>query len=291
MEHIAWIVIRWIFYILPDFLGYVLAAAGLALMVTPDATKSLEGRPSVRRTIAVLLLIIGIGAVVSNGVQKSQASAAQESAQRDFQNQFDKINQNFQTEQIQHTSDVRYLEGKLDAFAEIGPGVLKLAQASELNTRKQYDEKALSNKELRDFVSGVVKKMRDWEYKRQTAERELEDKQWSERSQLYFAHRGEDPDSAQAQQFRQELLQHSNDESAAFDQMDLQFQQEFRANILGDAVSARDQLMARLGASAEPQLGSLQRIGLYVFQGIIVGPYPVANAADYLEQFAKKLSP
>ena len=71
----------------------------------------------------------------------------------------------------------------------------------------------------------------------------------------------------------------------------LKFQNDFNQNILDDAISARDQLIEKLGASAEPQLDQINRSALYVFRGVIVGSFPVAKAANYLEMFAKKLSP
>ncbi len=50
------------------------------------------------------------------------------------------------------------MQGKLDVFAEFAPAIVKLAEATELNTRKTYEAKMLSNKDLYDATMDVVKK-------------------------------------------------------------------------------------------------------------------------------------
>jgi hypothetical protein len=63
----------------------------------------------------------------------------------------------------------------------------------------------------------------------------------------------------------------------------------FRNQLLGEAIYLRDQLLIRLGtvASSSPQ----DRIKTLAFDGFLAGPSPISDAADYLEQLARQLSP
>jgi hypothetical protein len=183
------------------------------------------------------------------------------------------------------------MKGQLDVFNQFAPAVTKLAQATELNTRKQYEQKALTNKELKDFVARVVKKMRDWQYREQIEEQEQSNKSFSETSQLYMAHLNDAPNSTQSQELRQQTAKMFANNVAARRELDLKFEREFDTDILADAVIARNELINKLGISQEPELGQMNKYALLVFQGKIVGANPVSIAAEYLEQFARKQSP
>ena len=132
MGHALWSVIVWLFNLLPDFIGLVLAAAGLAVIFVPEAIKSLEQKPSLRRALAIFLVVLGIGALVSNTIQHHQEGNKQEQEQQSFQNQINTLTQGLQAEQISHMGDVKYLEGQLKVFGDFAPSILKLAQATDL---------------------------------------------------------------------------------------------------------------------------------------------------------------
>jgi len=66
MRHIG----QWLFYFLPDFVAYVLAAAGLAVTFVPEAAKTLDSQPQLRKVVAILLTAIGIGALFSSRMQR-----------------------------------------------------------------------------------------------------------------------------------------------------------------------------------------------------------------------------
>jgi hypothetical protein len=60
------------FFILPDLVGYVLAMVGLSLVFMPEEMKILEKLRKTRRGIALVVFLIGLGAVISNSVQKQE---------------------------------------------------------------------------------------------------------------------------------------------------------------------------------------------------------------------------
>src|ERR1017187_5087973 len=265
----------WIFYLLPDFIGLVLAATGFAVIFVPETIKSLDQKPTLRRSLAAFLIVLGIGAVISNKVQHSQESDKQDQAQQRFQGQIDKLTQGLQAEQISHTGDVKYLEGELKVFGDFAPAILKLAQATEFNTRKQYEQKVMTDKELRDYVMQVVKKMRDWQYREQQEESDETQREMAAQSQIYAAHRGENFNSPEgAKDIQQKASQSFNDNRQREENIYLKFEKEFRDTIFADAASAREQLLNRLGASAEPKIETRNKYILLVFQGQLAGPYP-----------------
>ncbi len=120
--------------------------------------------------------------------------------------------------------------------------------------------------------------------RRKTAEEESINKWMTETGQFAAANKGTDYNSPQ---YRQQMEQTFQDNTARIQQINLTFKNEFNANILADAVAARNQLLSKLGPNSEPKFGNLSTGGLYVFQGIIAGPQPVADAANYLEEFAR----
>jgi hypothetical protein len=62
--------------------------------------------------------------------------------------------------------------------------------------------------------------------------------------------------------------------------------------ILADSISAKNQLLAKLGSGAEPELtGPFAKPAMYVFQGFDLRADMVSEAANYLEEFSKKLTP
>jgi hypothetical protein len=172
--------------------------------------------------------------------------------------------------------DTVKLATRLEDYAQIAqfaPAIMKLAQTSSEYSRKQYGTKLTSKKKLREFTADVVRRMRDAEREHALKQNAISDKyrsQWrpgitdAQRSQLW---------NAETQEEQQESLN---------------YEYSFKANILGDAIYARNELLKRLGP--QPDLPPMERANLIVFRGILAGAYPVSGAATYLEQLAKKLS-
>ena len=69
--------------LLPDFSGILLAAVGVALVIYPEAIKSIEHRRGLRWTIALLLVALGGLGMVSSFVQKRDGDRAQNELKED----------------------------------------------------------------------------------------------------------------------------------------------------------------------------------------------------------------
>jgi hypothetical protein len=71
------------------------------------------------------------------------------------------------------------------------------------------------------------------------------------------------------------------------------FEIEFKNSMLGEAVYLRDELQKRLSKKAQEEAKSSEYMPLQLlaFDGILAGPSPVADAANYLERLSRKLSP
>jgi len=64
-------------------------------------------------------------------------------------------------------------------------------------------------------------------------------------------------------------------------------QQEFRDTLLGQAVYLKNELEQRLSIKLDPS----EEANLLAFRGMLAGVSPVADAADYLEKLAHRLTP
>jgi hypothetical protein len=63
------------FSFLPGLTGYFFAMAGVALLFMQDDLKKLDEHRAIRLFIAAFIFLVGLGAVVSDSVQKSQDKA------------------------------------------------------------------------------------------------------------------------------------------------------------------------------------------------------------------------
>jgi hypothetical protein len=144
----------------------------------------------------------------------------------------------------------------------------------------------VSNRDLRDFTVGVVGKMRDLDHRQRIAEQQAQDN-WEGREREAFPSSDASP-AEREEALQKKLIPLRNQEWTERMQIQMTFETEFRQNILGDAVFAREQLLARLGAKEEPQ--TVLR-PILLLDGSFAGADPVGEAATYLELFAKKLSP
>jgi hypothetical protein len=242
---------------------------------------------STKRWHKPTFIILGVASLilcVAIGVRSSRESrAAEQKAQQDV----DGIKNQLAESEIRRASDTRYLEGTLEVFGQFAPAIMELARASELNTRKQFEQKELSNKQLEELVKAVVKKMKDWQSRYDTEESKV--------SQKYFELRGEAGRAAgsggMTEAMKQKWLELGNAELREERDLSNRYMNEFNQNILGDAIYAKNQLDGRINPKDRLDVPDQSKNLLLVFQGIIVGAQPVGMAANYLEQYAKKLSP
>lgn len=100
-------ILRFLFNLLPDIAGIFLAALSFAVIFTSELLKWLEARPKTRRLLALLLVLLGIGGIISNYRQKS---AERDQTDRDKRELTKQIGQLISSAQIQATSgDVKQL--------------------------------------------------------------------------------------------------------------------------------------------------------------------------------------
>ncbi len=233
----------------------------------------IEFKGLARVALASAFVLLGAGEIVMI-VKADKAHIEEVKAQHE---DVERLRDDLRRGETARQVDVAKLSTRLEDYAQLAqfaPAIMKLAETSAEYSKKQYETKVTSNMQLRAFTADVVKRMRDAEREhslRQEAIRNKYQSQWhqgmteAERSRLWSA---ETTEEAQ--------------ESTNYDY-------SFRANILGDAIYARDELLKKLGP--QPELPPMERANLIVFRGMLAGAYPVSGAATYLEQLAKKLSP
>src|SRR5579863_1368404 len=116
--------IRPAFLFLPDLVGYVFAMAGLSLIFMPEELKLLDKYRRTRLGIALVIFLVGLGAVISNSVQKQEDSRSAQSERDNARAERDKLMMQIarlvagQAEAAQDTrlarSETRSVRGELD---------------------------------------------------------------------------------------------------------------------------------------------------------------------------------
>ena len=218
-------------------------------------------------------VILGIGEVIAI----KQAEKAHETETKKQNEEMGEIRNQLAQSELARKLDSAYMKAKLEDTDEARSqyrAIMRLAQISEENIRKQYETKVLSNNQLRDFTADVVKRMRALSYKH----KQISDQQFT--SSIVLQRQNTVPqkaDQLHSQQLQQYLQEHAN------------LEYEFKSTVLGDAIYARDELLRKVG---RPQSSSIyDGMAANAFEGFLAGPDPVGAAADYLERLAKQLSP
>jgi hypothetical protein len=220
--------------------------------------------------------IIGLG-VICSGVTLWQQERSRQAHADELSRQNDAVNGirlQLQKSELDRIADTNRLQGKLEVFAEFAPAIFKLAQATEESTRKQYEAKMLSNKELYDATMNVVKKLREFGQKRRL-----------ESQQQTNAHMAAMRNATNEAERSKLWAEETNNSVAAYYRTDA----EFRASILPDAIYVRNELLRRKIPEPPPNPMVPTQMVQMVFEGSLAGPYPEFYAADYLEQMAKQL--
>jgi hypothetical protein len=250
-----------------DFIPMAIAVAGIIMSYKQPQ------KESHLKTTLVLLAVGFFGTAILSWtrIHNETVHAGEVDAQRQaittLQSKFDQA-------EISHAGEIKYLQGKVDVFTQFAPAVVKLAQATEFNTRKTYEAKMLSNKELYDSTMDIVKRMRAFGQKRR-----LESEQ--QMNARIAAMRNATSEAERSKLWQEEV----SDSVAAYSRTDA----EFRSSILPDAVYVRNELLRRnIPEPAPNPMRPASRVQL-VFSGSLAGAYPEFDAADYLEQMAKQL--
>jgi hypothetical protein len=266
--------LRSAFNALPSLAGVLLATLALALVFVKELDEKLKDKRAVRWSLAIVLAIIGISGFVSDLVQKSQERTRTQTAEKDQGKAIDGIKDQLHQSEIQRIADTRYLEGQLKVFAEFAPAIVKLAQATELNTRKQYEAKVTSDKELYVFTMDTVKKLREFSVKYNNLQAQQMNRWMAAERQPQLTADG-----------RQQIWNQQIQETM---QTSYQRDAEFRASILPDALFARQELMKR--NIPEPDLPPTEKSNAdSALHGLLAGAWPEIALPNYLELMAKGL--
>lgn len=266
------------------FAGGLIAIVMAILGGFVSSTKLWQKIAFITLGIASLIVYGWVGVRAFNQSKAASAEAAQ--TERKHQQAIDEIKGQLNASEIKRASDTRYLQGKLEVFAQFAPAILELAKASEENSRKQYEQKLLSNEQLRELVAEVVKKMRDWQLRFNEDSEKLISKYVEQQVQL--SHQTMPGNSTT---WRQKQAEISAAETREYMELRNRYEGEFNQFILGDAVYAKQELDSRISVKDRPQLLPQEQTVFLVFRGILAGPNPVGEAATYLENYVKRLSP
>jgi hypothetical protein len=221
---------------------------------------------------------IAVGLLVFLQQHESRVSHEREiNAQKDA---IESLRKTVQTNEIRNAGDMSYLKAKLEdsermneKLSQFAPAVMRLAEASAEFTRKQYEDKITSNRELRKFTMGVVKNIRDFAQKYELAQRQLIDEQIARSRQ------------AKSDVERQQIW---NEETQKETRLYYTRDSEFRSSILPDVLYAKSELQKK--KIPEPTSDARQKSTVdMVLRGILAGSYPELAVADYLELMARQL--
>lgn len=190
----------------------------------------------------------------------------------------------FNVSEFRNASDMGYLKAKLEesekwneTLSRFTPAIYKLAQTSAEFSRKQYESKITSDKDLKDLTMGVVKNIREFSQKYSRMDRQLFDELSSRMTDMRLSQLTEAERRQQLDQQQQKYTQLSDAKRA-----------EFRNSILPDALYFRQELVKR--KIPEPALPPMEEAtAKMVLGGTLAGPDPELALADYLELMAKPL--
>jgi hypothetical protein len=176
--------------------------------------------------------------------------------------------------EIRRAGETKYLEGQLSVLSQFGPGVLKLAETSAEFTRKQYESKVSSDKDLYAFTMGVVTQLRDdW--------RDYDLASHQQTDEFINFSRQDRPEAEKRLKWN-EFNQKSSELSSKRDA-------QFLSSILPQAVVARAELMKKKLPEPAMSPEDKRRLDL-VMRGESVMPAMELALANYLELMAKPLS-
>ncbi len=222
---------------------------------------------------------------IAQGVRLYQASQESHRVQASLNNSIRDLNGEIQKSDTASQVDNAYLKAKLeDAYkvnqelTGLAPALLKVAQVSADYTKKQYENKVLSDKKLLEFTAQAVTKIREIQSRCDTGTQKAES--------IISVPPPTEPMSQE--QRNQYLINRQRQFAMAYQQSQSECEQTFRNVVLGDAAYARRELLSRIGGDGF--LLPLERSKGIAIDGVFAGVRPVGASADYLEALARKLS-
>lgn len=242
---------------------------GATLAVLGAVVSIVEFKGWRRVLLASLFVLLGVGEAISiiraDSDHKEEVSGLNKA--------LDRVQATLTATQIQSAADMGFLKGRL--ASGIGPDIGRLgAEIARENAKMiQQQTKTLSAKELSDSAINLAQKMREFERTWKVQEQLAEEQLWNAQ---VAAKTPEEKVGLRNQETAFYIQSHANEEAA------------FRTQLLGQAIYLRDQLLMRLG---NPTIRMEDRGKTLAFDGFLAGPTPISDAADYLEQLARQLSP
>jgi hypothetical protein len=252
-------------------IGYAVAPLVMALLGSNLAAESVTdpGKRRMYRGVFYLLAAIGIGFtwVVEWRADKSHENELSRNSQETSHTQALLV-----ATQVQSAKDMGYLRGRLDAMSDRPVmDMQKLAEAITAASAAivKAQVRTQSDTDLKSQAGQLAREMRTFESTYRT------------RIDTSYSNRAYSPTMTEAE--KSSLFQQ---QTASLLQAMQQEQLEFRERYLTRAITLRDELIAKLGKTALPETPNYR---LIAFDGILAGPTPIADAADYLEMLAAKL--
>jgi hypothetical protein len=256
--------------------------------------------PSRRRTVAFVLGCVLAVAVAATVIAWTSGKAREAEKQKQQLHQLTLIpglnssiatlKSDLEKAETGRQVDNAYLKAKLedaykanDDLRQFAPAIMQLARTSAELSKKQYDQKVLDDKQLRDFTESVIARIRNLEGEYNFAERQQSQAMWQQRLTRTK------PPSPTQEELRKQAQEDMQQEMSSYIALRSQYEQIFRSTIMGDAQYARRELLSRVGGDS--WLSPLERSKSISIDGILAGPSPVGDAADYLEALVRKLSP
>jgi uncharacterized protein YsxB (DUF464 family) len=185
-----------------------------------------------------------------------------------------RVQEQLTSNQLQSAQDMGYLKGRLDAALDRPTPQLDMQKfASALSASSalliQAQVKAQSDEELKAQTIQLARDMRALESSYQS------------RVESALGFESMPPNATAAE--RNAAFQKG---VAAEQQLMQQENLDFRNKFLARAITLRDELIANLGKTPLPNVPNYK---LIAFDGMLAGPSPISDAADYLEMLANKL--
>jgi len=242
-----------------------------AILAVLGAAVSIAEFKGWRRVLyALLFVLLGIGEAIS--IIRADSDHRDE-MRRGLNRALDRVQATLIATQIQSAADMGFLKGRL--ASGIGPDIGRLgAEIARENAKMiQQQSKTLSGRELSNSAVSLAQKMREFERAWQVQEQLEEEQLWN--AQIA----AKTPD---------EKVKLRNQETAFYIQSHANEETAFRNQLLGQAIYLRDQLLMRLG---NPTITPEDRMRSLAFDGMLAGPSPISDAADYLERLARQVSP
>jgi len=240
-----------------------------ALAVLGAVVSVIEFKGWRRVLFALVFVFLGLG----EGLSIIRADSDHKKEVTDLNKALDRVQATLTATQIQSAADMGFLKGRLASAIAPDIGRLGAAIAKENARMIELQTKTLSTRDLSDSAIRLAQKMREFERSWKVQEQLAEEQLWN--AQI-------------GAKTPEERVQLRNQETAFYIQSHANKETTFRSQFLGQAIYLRDQILNRLG---NPAMTMQDHAKTLAFEGVLAGPTPISDAADYLEQLARRLSP